>query len=392
MSRLGLYHHAARAIPPGETRSFGELAAMAGSPAAARAAGRALRSRGPRSDVPWHRVVAANGALERDPARAALQLTRLRREGARPRAGESVARWARRRRLTHVADLRSGRLFAADDVRLERLDPARLEGFPSEERARARRFTPEGRAAPRMVGPPERARGRVPAAQPRLVARRLEGLDWNALGETLLAHGFAHVPRVLGAGSCAALLAAGSREERFDRSVHMEAKGYGIGSYRFWKEPLPEPARTLRRVLYERLRSVAVRLEPAVAPLPTTLARYQALCRARGQMRPSSILISYVAGGVNHPHQDAYGPVCFPVQALVVLSRRGVDFEGGDFVLWTERGPGDLEAHEVPADRGDLVLFAARQLGPGGPRTMHGMRNLEHGRRDALGLVFHLAR
>ena len=54
---------ALRRIPPGETRSYGELAAMAGRPGAARAAGRACGLNPVAPAVPCHRAVAADGAL-----------------------------------------------------------------------------------------------------------------------------------------------------------------------------------------------------------------------------------------------------------------------------------------------------------------------------------------
>jgi methylated-DNA-[protein]-cysteine S-methyltransferase len=53
----------ARAIPPGETLSYGEVAARLGEPAAAQAVGRALGRNPFPIVVPCHRVVAANGAL-----------------------------------------------------------------------------------------------------------------------------------------------------------------------------------------------------------------------------------------------------------------------------------------------------------------------------------------
>ncbi|MHC5023945.1 MAG: methylated-DNA--[protein]-cysteine S-methyltransferase [Planctomycetota bacterium] len=54
---------ACRRIPRGETRSYGELAAMAGSPGAARAAGQAMRHNPLPLIVPCHRVIAADGRL-----------------------------------------------------------------------------------------------------------------------------------------------------------------------------------------------------------------------------------------------------------------------------------------------------------------------------------------
>jgi methylated-DNA-[protein]-cysteine S-methyltransferase len=53
----------ARAIPPGETRSYGEVAAALGEPGAAQAVGRALGRNPIPIVVPCHRVLAANGAL-----------------------------------------------------------------------------------------------------------------------------------------------------------------------------------------------------------------------------------------------------------------------------------------------------------------------------------------
>lgn len=53
----------ARAIPPGETRSYGDVAKALGEPGAAQAVGRALGRNPVPIVVPCHRVLAANGAL-----------------------------------------------------------------------------------------------------------------------------------------------------------------------------------------------------------------------------------------------------------------------------------------------------------------------------------------
>jgi AraC family transcriptional regulator of adaptative response/methylated-DNA-[protein]-cysteine methyltransferase len=54
---------ALRRIPPGETRSYSELAAMAGTPAAVRAVARSCAVNPVSLAVPCHRAVAADGAL-----------------------------------------------------------------------------------------------------------------------------------------------------------------------------------------------------------------------------------------------------------------------------------------------------------------------------------------
>jgi O-6-methylguanine DNA methyltransferase len=73
---------ACRAIPPGETRRYAELAAMAGrGPGAARAAGQAMRRNPLPIVVPCHRVVASGGDLggyggSRDPESPSLAIKR----------------------------------------------------------------------------------------------------------------------------------------------------------------------------------------------------------------------------------------------------------------------------------------------------------------------------
>lgn len=52
----------ARAIPPGQTRTYGELARELGDPAAARAVGQALGQNPFAPVVPCHRILAAGGA------------------------------------------------------------------------------------------------------------------------------------------------------------------------------------------------------------------------------------------------------------------------------------------------------------------------------------------
>jgi alkylated DNA nucleotide flippase Atl1 len=67
---------AVRAIPPGQVRSYGEIAAEAGL-RSARLVGHILAVDG--HDLPWHRVVRANGGFA--PHLAAEQAARLRTEG-----------------------------------------------------------------------------------------------------------------------------------------------------------------------------------------------------------------------------------------------------------------------------------------------------------------------
>lgn len=66
-----------RALVPGEVMTYGEVAAEAGFPGAARAVGSSLRTT--TDDVPWWRVVTAAGRLV--PGHEAEHARRLRGEG-----------------------------------------------------------------------------------------------------------------------------------------------------------------------------------------------------------------------------------------------------------------------------------------------------------------------
>lgn len=72
------------AIPPGETRTYGELAHRVGKPRAARAVGTACGANQIPLFIPCHRVVAQGGALGGFSAGLPWKVVLLRCEGARP--------------------------------------------------------------------------------------------------------------------------------------------------------------------------------------------------------------------------------------------------------------------------------------------------------------------
>jgi O-6-methylguanine DNA methyltransferase len=76
--RMTVYE-AIAAIPPGETRTYGEIAAIIGKPGAARAVGGALAANTLMVIVPCHRVVPASGGVGayRDGARVKGELIAL---------------------------------------------------------------------------------------------------------------------------------------------------------------------------------------------------------------------------------------------------------------------------------------------------------------------------
>ena len=86
------------ALEPGEVVSYGEVAALAGRPGAARAVGAVLAGNGD-PDLPWWRVVNAAGRLA--PGKEAKQARRLRAEGVTV-AGARVEGFGRRASATRA--------------------------------------------------------------------------------------------------------------------------------------------------------------------------------------------------------------------------------------------------------------------------------------------------
>lgn len=226
-------------------------------------------------------------------------------------------------------------------------------------------------------------------------------MDWAAIERSLFADGYALVPAVLDEGTCTKVAAMYERDELFRSRVHMEAHGFGRGQYRYFSYPLPEPIGTLREELYAQLAPAANRwMERLRLPdrFPATQQELFDLCAARGQTRPTALLLTYEPGDWNALHQDLYGEIAFPFQATCFLSRPGVDFTGGEFVLVEQRPRAQSRPEVIVPELGSMLIFANRYRpveGKNGTyRTVmrHGVSRIRSGRRFALGIIFHDAK
>lgn len=229
---------------------------------------------------------------------------------------------------------------------------------------------------------------------------RIETADWPGIETALDAHGYAVIPGLLARDECEALRALYPHEGLYRSRVVMARHGFGRGEYKYFAYPLPEPLATLRRALYPHLVPIANRWNAAMriaARYPETHAEFVRRCHAAGQTRPTPLILEYAAGDHNCLHQDLYGEHVFPLQAAVLLSRPGEDFEGGEFVM-TETGTRQQRAEVVPLHQGDALVFTVHQRpvpGRRGSRRVamrHGVSPIRRGRRYMLGIIFHDAR
>ena len=233
------------------------------------------------------------------------------------------------------------------------------------------------------------------------VRQRVDRLDWSELNARLDDEGHALTPVLLDEGECAELadLFDGGR---FRSTIDMARHRFGDGRYRYFDHPLPDLIAALRAAFYPHLAPVANRWSERLrGDTPTFPLSHEELlerCRAAGQTRPTPLILRYGAGDWNALHQDLYGDVFFPFQILTVLSRRGVDYEGGEFVLMEQRPRAQSRAHVLTPPQGAFVIFPTRER-PAQGRTgyhrigmRHGVSTITQGSRTALGVIFHDAR
>ena len=231
----------------------------------------------------------------------------------------------------------------------------------------------------------------------------LSALDWPQIIETLDERGFAVTPPLLDEATCRALRGLYDDEALFRKRVVMARQSYGRGEYQYFSNPLPETVEALRQACYPHLATLANRWEAALGrppAFPDTLNDYLAACHKAGQCRPTPLMLRYGPGDYNRLHQDLYGPLHFPLQMAILLSRpdRGEDggeFEGGEFVLTEQRVRVQSRVQVVPLTQGQAVIFSVNQRPARGARgfhrvTMrHGVSDVRSGERFTLGIIFH---
>jgi uncharacterized protein len=192
------------------------------------------------------------------------------------------------------------------------------------------------------------------------IEARVDGLDWQGIGEQLDARGFAVTAPLLDRAECAGL--AGLFDAgQFRSTVDMARHRFGDGRYRYFDHPLPEAIAALRGSFYGHLAPIANEWAGRLRgdeEFPLTHAELLDRCAAAGQHRPTPLILRYGEGDWNALHQDLYGDVYFPFQILTILS----------------------PTHHRP----NLGRSGYHRVG-----LRHGVSTITSGSRTALGVIFH---
>jgi uncharacterized protein len=234
-------------------------------------------------------------------------------------------------------------------------------------------------------------------ASMKFITERLTALNWDALSDNLDTMGYALTPQILDADFCASIAADYDDDTLFRSTVNMARHGFGKGQYRYFAYPLPAIIETLRTELYPHLARIAnlwaERLrQPDIWPLShdALIAR----CHGFGQARPTPLMLRYREGDYNCLHQDLYGAIHFPLQAIIMLSPPE-DFEGGALTIVENRPRMQSRVEVVPIKQGQIVIVPVRDkpraASQGWARSVirHGVSTVLRGQRQTLGIIFH---
>ena len=212
--------------------------------------------------------------------------------------------------------------------------------------------------------------------------------------------GFALVPAFVAPETADELRAIYDDDARFRSRVVMQRHAFGRGEYKYFANPLPPAIAHMRERLYAELAPVANAWAPALhlkTSFPATHREFVERCFDSEQRRPTPLLLRYTKGDYNCLHQDLYGPVAFPLQATVYLSRPGDEFGGGEVVLSENRPRAQTRVHVLQPKQGDLLVLPSHSVPREGTRGTyraqfkHGVGTVRWGTRYVLGIVFHEA-
>jgi len=230
------------------------------------------------------------------------------------------------------------------------------------------------------------------------VSERVSNLAWPGVRENLWAQGFARLGKLLAPEECEQLRSLYAQPELFRSRVDMARFRFGRGEYQYLAYPLPELVADLREALYRHLAATANEWMAALSlkgDFPGELEAFLKRCHARDQKRPTPLLLRYRAGDFNCLHQDVYGDIVFPFQAIFCLSKPDEEFTGGELLLVEQRPRAQSIGHAVRLEQGNAIVITTRYRPARGARGYyrtnfrHGVSAVLTGERFTLGVIFH---
>ncbi|MGE5701585.1 MAG: 2OG-Fe(II) oxygenase [Clostridia bacterium] len=230
------------------------------------------------------------------------------------------------------------------------------------------------------------------------LAARIADLDWNSLQNRLDEQGYAVLPPLLDREQCRRIIDTFEDEACFRNTIEMARYRFGVGTYKYYRAPLPELLQQLREGLYPELAKTANRWSQLMgrdAHYPALLSQFLDRCHQHGQVRSTPLILKYDEGGYNCLHQDLYGEVFFPFQVVFALNQKDHDYKGGEFLLIEQRPRAQSRGHAITLEQGAGLIFPTNHRPVAGSRgyykatLRHGVSTITSGTRFSLGVIFH---
>jgi uncharacterized protein len=226
-------------------------------------------------------------------------------------------------------------------------------------------------------------------------------LEWSDITQSLNERGFVNIPQLLSKEDCTALIELYHQPHLYRNVIDMKRYRFGMGEYKYFSYPLPHVIQTLRERLYIHLAPVANLWMKALnidVVYPASHKELIDLCHAKGQVRPTPLILNYKPGGFNTLHQDLYGDIYFPFQVVFVLTQNGSEHTGGEFVITEQIPRAQSRAEVIVPSKGDAVVFTTNFRPVKGSRgyyraaMKHGISEVRSGERFSMGIIFHDAK
>jgi len=230
---------------------------------------------------------------------------------------------------------------------------------------------------------------------------KLDQIRWDEVNASIHENGFAVISKVLDKEECERIIALYADETHFRKRIVMERYRFGLGEYKYLQYPLPDSIARLRKYFYGHLFDIANDWNNklnAQLTFPTSHEEFIELCKINGQSLPTPLILKYGEGGHNTLHQDLYGDIYFPLQAVVFLNEPGRDYTGGEFVLTEQIPRAQSKAIVLQPSQGDILIFTTQTRPKKGSRgyyrvnMKHGVSAVRKGNRHVLGIIFHDAK
>ena len=232
----------------------------------------------------------------------------------------------------------------------------------------------------------------------KILEQKLASLDWANISANMNQKGYALLPKILPDEYCRGMIRDYENPSLYRKTIQMERFRFGSGEYKYFDYPLPSAIDTLRNSLYPFLAPIANGWMHSLGlerQFPSHLERLHELCREHNQTKATVLILKYGTGGHNTMHQDLYGEIFFPMQAVLFLNEPFIDYEGGAFVMLEQKPRAQSKAIVLQPAKGDMLIFTTQFRPVKGSKAYyrvnmkHGVSEVLSGNRRTLGIIFH---